>query len=101
MLVDGDAIGGARQGTVGGRFGRGVMQDVSDKLLGQFANCLETKLDASQDTAPEPEVTAVSEPAEEPSEPAADDVSVEADADTVAHASTVEPDTDTSQQSDS
>ena len=41
------------------------------------------------------------EPAEEPSEPAADDVSVEADADTVAHASTVEPDTDASQQSDS
>jgi len=26
------------------QFGRGVMQDVSDKLLGQFAACLETKL---------------------------------------------------------
>jgi carbon monoxide dehydrogenase subunit G len=26
------------------QFGRGVMQDVSDKLLGQFASCLETKL---------------------------------------------------------
>jgi carbon monoxide dehydrogenase subunit G len=26
------------------QFGRGVMQDVSDKLLGQFAGCLETKL---------------------------------------------------------
>jgi uncharacterized protein len=31
------------------QFGRGVMQDVSDKLLGQFASCLETKLGA--DTA--------------------------------------------------
>ena len=29
------------------QFGRGVMQDVSDKLLGQFASCLETKLGAS------------------------------------------------------
>ena len=28
------------------QFGRGVMQDVSDKLLGQFASCLETKLDS-------------------------------------------------------
>ena len=26
------------------QFGRGIMQDVSDKLLGQFASCLETKL---------------------------------------------------------
>ncbi|HET7173234.1 MAG TPA: SRPBCC family protein [Nocardioidaceae bacterium] len=26
------------------QFGRGVMQDVGDKLLGQFANCLERKL---------------------------------------------------------
>ena len=26
------------------QFGRGVMQDVSDKLLGQFATCLETRL---------------------------------------------------------
>jgi uncharacterized protein len=33
------------------QFGRGVMQDVSDKLLGQFASCLETKLGA--DTADE------------------------------------------------
>jgi carbon monoxide dehydrogenase subunit G len=29
------------------QFGRGVMQDVSDKLLGQFASCLETKLGES------------------------------------------------------
>ena len=30
------------------QFGRGVMQDVSDKLLGQFASCLETKLGANE-----------------------------------------------------
>ena len=32
------------------QFGRGVMQDVSDKLLGQFVSCLETRLagDATQ-----------------------------------------------------
>ena len=29
------------------QFGRGVMQDVSDKLLGQFASCLEQRLAAS------------------------------------------------------
>jgi small subunit ribosomal protein S1 len=47
----------------------------------------------------------VDEPAEEasdePSEPPADDVAVEADADTVAHGSTVEPEADASEQSDS
>jgi carbon monoxide dehydrogenase subunit G len=32
------------------QFGRGVMQDVSDKLLGQFVGCLEQRL-----AAPEPE----------------------------------------------
>lgn len=36
------------------QFGRGVMQDVSDKLLGQFVACLEQRLAA--DTAP-PEAT--------------------------------------------
>ena len=36
------------------QFGRGVMQDVSDKLLAQFAACLEDKLGSSE-TAPEPE----------------------------------------------
>ncbi len=35
------------------QFGRGVMQDVSDKLLGQFVACLEQRL-----TAPEPEPVA-------------------------------------------
>jgi carbon monoxide dehydrogenase subunit G len=33
------------------QFGRGVMQDVSDKLLGQFVACLETRL-AGTDTEP-------------------------------------------------
>ncbi len=33
------------------QFGRGVMQDVSDKLLGQFVACLETRL-AGPDTEP-------------------------------------------------
>jgi uncharacterized protein len=38
------------------QFGRGIMQDVSDKLLGQFASCLETKL------GPGESVEAVTEP---------------------------------------
>ena len=40
------------------QFGRGVMQDVSDKLLGQFVACLEqrtaTEQTAPEQTAPEP-----------------------------------------------
>ena len=36
------------------QFGRGVMQDVSDKLLGQFVACLETRL-AGTDTEPSSE----------------------------------------------
>lgn len=35
------------------QFGRGVMQDVSDKLLGQFVACLEQRL-AAPEPAPEP-----------------------------------------------
>ncbi|MGH3446676.1 MAG: SRPBCC family protein [Nocardioidaceae bacterium] len=31
------------------QFGRGVMQDVGDKLLGQFAECLETKMGGAED----------------------------------------------------
>jgi carbon monoxide dehydrogenase subunit G len=61
------------------QFGRGVMQDVSDKLLGQFVNCLETRLgaepatpvpagSASPDTAPEVDGTP-SDAAETRSEP--------------------------------
>jgi len=36
------------------QFGRGVMQDVSDKLLGQFVTCLEQRLSAEQESEPEP-----------------------------------------------
>ena len=39
------------------QFGRGVIQDVSDKLLQQFATCLEQKLTPAPD--PEPERVAV------------------------------------------
>ena len=49
------------------QFGRGVMQDVSDKLLGQFVECLEQRLGAGstgtpQATAPGSEQAAESEP---------------------------------------
>jgi small subunit ribosomal protein S1 len=56
-----------------------------------------------EDSAPEADEAdePAEEPSEEPSEPAADDVSVEADADTVAHGSTIEPEADASEQSDS
>ena len=37
------------------QFGRGVMQDVSDKLLGQFVACLEQRLTAPGPEAPTPE----------------------------------------------
>jgi carbon monoxide dehydrogenase subunit G len=38
------------------QFGRGVIQDVSDKLLQQFVDCLESKVGApSEPAAPEPE----------------------------------------------
>ena len=49
------------------QFGRGVMQDVSDKLLGQFVACLEQRLTADPEADAEPEapagqVSGVSEP---------------------------------------
>ncbi|GAA4741099.1 SRPBCC family protein [Nocardioides endophyticus] len=56
------------------QFGRGVMQDVSDKLLGQFVECLEQRLSAestgaSQATTlaadPEPETASAAEPRSE------------------------------------
>jgi len=37
------------------QFGRGVMQDVSDKLLGQFVTCLEQKIAAEHDGGAAPE----------------------------------------------
>ena len=47
------------------QFGRGVIQDVSDKLLGQFVTCLEQNLGATPETetASEPEQPAPSEAA--------------------------------------
>lgn len=51
------------------QFGRGVMQDVSDKLLGQFVDCIEQRLSPAAaepmaDDVPEPagETVVVSEP---------------------------------------
>jgi carbon monoxide dehydrogenase subunit G len=46
------------------QFGRGVMQDVSDKLLGQFVACLEQRLAGP----PAPGTTPPEEPTEEPTE---------------------------------
>lgn len=58
------------------QFGRGVMQDVSDKLLGQFVDCLEQRLTAPADEAPAdgvpdqaPAATAADEPPAAESEP--------------------------------
>jgi uncharacterized protein len=48
------------------QFGRGVMQDVSDKLLGQFVGCLETRLASGEGGTPEAEA-----PSEEPAPTAA------------------------------
>ena len=48
------------------QFGRGVMQDVSDKLLGQFVACLEKKLSGAEEEQPEP---APSTPSPAPSPP--------------------------------
>ena len=52
------------------QFGRGVMQDVSDKLLGQFVACLEQRFEgASGAAADAPEVAAVAEVPEVPATP--------------------------------
>ncbi len=51
------------------QFGRGVMQDVSDKLLGQFVDCLEQRLSSPQeraDPALESELEAEAKTATEP-----------------------------------
>ena len=57
------------------QFGRGVMQDVSDKLLGQFVSCLEQRLGESVDPAhesvPDPAATAATTPATTPAEASA------------------------------
>jgi carbon monoxide dehydrogenase subunit G len=58
------------------QFGRGVMQDVSDKLLGQFVACLEERLGESPAAAeppgrPEPASPTAERPAASASEPVA------------------------------
>jgi uncharacterized protein len=56
------------------QFGRGVMQDVSDKLLGQFVACLEHRLGADAEPATPAEAAEPAAPAEPdagaPDEPA-------------------------------
>lgn len=59
------------------QFGRGVMQDVSDKLLGQFVACLEHRLASGEDssagtTAAPPAPAAAPAPAPGPAEPVAE-----------------------------
>ncbi len=57
------------------QFGRGVMQDVSDKLLGQFVACLETRLSGGPaepaEAAPVAPVTGEAPPEAAPERPAA------------------------------
>ncbi len=48
------------------QFGRGVMQDVSDKLLGQFVACLEQRLEGAGAAAPPAAVAEPAPPAAEP-----------------------------------
>jgi uncharacterized protein len=48
------------------QFGRGVMQDVSDKLLGQFVACLEQRLEGPATAAAPAEEPAAAEPVPEP-----------------------------------
>ena len=73
------------------QFGRGVMQDVSDKLLGQFASCLETKLGADSaddaDEADEADVAAAAAPAEA----AVEETPIAAEAAAAAKQTTSEP----------
>ena len=52
------------------QFGRGVMQDVSDKLLGQFVACLESRLAGHAPEAPGESVPAPAAEPETPSAPA-------------------------------
>ncbi|NPD05194.1 SRPBCC family protein [Nocardioides sp. zg-1308] len=59
------------------QFGRGVMQDVSDKLLGQFVACLEQRLAAPEPaSAPAPAAPADATTAEPPPEPDATTVAL-------------------------
>ncbi|MGW5190221.1 SRPBCC family protein [Kribbella sp. NPDC004138] len=64
--------------TITGRpaqFGRGLIQEVSDKLLDQFTACLKTKLDTTAEAQPEPATeTSVKEP---PTTPESDAVALD------------------------
>ncbi|MFN8193239.1 MAG: SRPBCC family protein [Nocardioidaceae bacterium] len=75
------------------QFGRGVMQDVSDKLLGQFVGCLERRLAAAE--AEDATVVAVASPVapedEGPGRAAASSVGGGAPADAPAAAPPPEP----------
>jgi len=80
------------------QFGRGVMQDVSDKLLGQFVACLEQRLTAGTATTEpettEPETTepGTAEPgADEPTATAGAEPTPLADAAAAATASSTQP----------
>ncbi len=55
------------------QFGRGVMQDVSTKLLGQFATCLEAKINAPEVTEEPDEVTDPAAPPQSSQQEADDD----------------------------
>jgi carbon monoxide dehydrogenase subunit G len=59
------------------QFGRGVIQDVSDKLLGQFVDCLEQNLGG----AAEPESPPTAEPGQTDSPPAAPEQPIQASSD--------------------
>jgi carbon monoxide dehydrogenase subunit G len=49
------------------QFGRGVIQDVSDKILGQFVDCLQSKLSGVEEApAPAPEAPAAEAPGAPP-----------------------------------
>jgi carbon monoxide dehydrogenase subunit G len=65
------------------QFGRGVMQDVSDKLLGQFVACLEERLGGTDTgTAAGPAAAAAAEPVvERPAPPADREEAVTSEAD--------------------
>jgi carbon monoxide dehydrogenase subunit G len=70
------------------QFGRGVMQDVSDKLLGQFVACVEKKLGGGDQEEPaEPAAAAPAAPAASAAAPASDS----APAETTAPAETSAP----------
>jgi uncharacterized protein len=68
------------------QFGRGVMQDVSDKLLGQFVACLEERLGGAEaGTGAGPGAAATAEPVvERPAPPADREEAVTSEADAAA-----------------